>query len=205
MNEDQNKPPRKKKEREDQLQKIINDAEEKKTKVHKSELFDWAEALVISLTTVIIIFVFFVKLITVDGTSMLPTLEHNDRLVVSDLFFKPEYGDIIILTKESFQKDPIVKRVIATEGQTIDIDYSTGDVYVDGELLVEPYINDITLLEGDTPLPATVPENSVFVMGDNRNASSDSRVATLGMVEEQYILGRVLFRFYPLDSLGIVE
>ncbi|MCB6365482.1 signal peptidase I [Intestinibacillus massiliensis] len=172
---------------------------------YKSEFFEWGEALVISLTVIILLFTFVVRLIGVDGSSMYPTLHDRDKVFMSNLFYTPEKGDIVVLTKSSFIDGPIVKRVIATAGDTIDINFSTMEVSVNGEVLDEPYVNPETtapLLSGDMIFPQTVPEGCVFVMGDNRNHSSDSRVASLGMVDERYILGHVLVRVLPLDRIG---
>jgi len=103
----------------------------------------------------------------------------------------------VVLRKETFMRDPIVKRVIATEGQKVDIDFSNGCVYVDDELLMEDYINELTFLEEGTEFPLTVPENSVFVMGDNRNHSSDSRDSRLGTVDTRYVIGKAVFLAFP--------
>ena len=100
---------------------------------------------------------------------------------------------------------PIVKRVIATEGQTIDIDFASGRVSVDGRVLDEPYINDLTTRQFDMQFPQTVPKGCVFVMGDNRNHSSDSRVGSLGMVDKRYIIGRLVFRILPINQFGTVQ
>lgn len=173
------------------------------TKKYNSLCFDWGEALVTSLTVVILIFVFAIRLIGVDGESMYPTLKHKDQLIISNLFYTPKYGDIVVLTKESFIDGPIVKRVIATEGQTID--YKDNKVWVDGVLLDEQYINrdDYAPIISDMPFPLVVPPDHVFVMGDNRNRSSDSRLSRLGTVHEKLILGRVLFRITP--DFGLVK
>ena len=130
---------------------------------------------------------------------MVPTLQNEDRLLVvnSILYHDYRYGDIVVLRKDTFLKEPIVKRVIATEGQTVDIDFSTGSVYVDGQLLDEPYINEQTYLEEGTEFPLTVPEGSIFVMGDNRNHSSDSRDSRLGTVDTRYVIGKAVFLAFP--------
>ena len=130
------------------------------------ELYEWVQALVCSVLTVVILFTYVIRLIGVDGRSMVPTLQHGDRLLVlnSMLYDDYKYGDIVVLRKETFMQDPIVKRVIATEGQKVDIDFANGCVYVDDELLMEDYINELTFLEEGTEFPLTVPENSVFVM-----------------------------------------
>ena len=170
---------------------------------HKSargkDLYEWVQALVCSVLAVVILFTFVIRLIGVDGRSMVPTLQDGDRLLVlnSMLYDDYKYGDIVVLRKDTFLKDPIVKRVIATEGQTVDIDFSTGSVYVDGALLKEDYINELTFLEEGTEFPLTVPENSVFVMGDNRNHSSDSRDSRLGTVDERYVIGKAVFLAFP--------
>lgn len=173
------------------------------TKKYNSLCFDWGEALVTSLTVVILIFVFVIRFIGVDGESMYPTLKHKDQLVISNLFYTPKYGDIVVLTKKSFIEGPIIKRIIATEGQTID--YYDNKVWVDGVLLDEPYINhdDFDAIVSDMPFPLVVPPDNVFVMGDNRNRSSDSRLSKLGTVNKKLILGRVLFRVTP--NFGLVK
>ena len=130
---------------------------------------------------------------------MVPTLQDGDRLAVTAGLLAGTYrpGDIVVLRKDSFLDEPIVKRVIAVGGQTVDIDFSTGSVFVDGKLLNEPYINELTFREEGTRFPLTVPEGSIFVMGDNRNHSNDSRDARLGTVDTGYVIGRAVFLLYP--------
>ena len=163
------------------------------------ELYEWVQALVCSVLAVVILLTFVIRLIGVDGRSMVPTLQHGDRLLVlnSMLYDDYKHGDIVVLRKETFMRDPIVKRVIATEGQKVDIDFANGCVYVDDELLMEDYINELTFLEEGTEFPLTVPENSVFVMGDNRNHSSDSRDSRLGTVDTRYVIGKAVFLAFP--------
>ena len=173
-----------------------------------SELFGWGESLMTVLIFFVVVFTFFVRLIGVDGSSMYPTLQDHNIMLVSNLFYTPEKGDIVVLNKAGFWNDqPIVKRVIATGGDTIDIDEVTGDVIVNGEVLDEPYIAEkINTLEkmGDLTYPQTVPEGCLFVMGDNRNGSTDSRWSDLGMVDERYVLGHVLSVVFPFSSFGSV-
>ena len=171
----------------------------------RRELFDWSESLVTALLIIVVLFAFFVRSIGVDGTSMINTLHDGDYLIVSNLFYDPQPGDIVVLTKKTFMKESIVKRIIAVGGQTIDMDFTTGEVWVDGELLDEPYVREQMWKHEDMTFPATVPEGCVFVMGDNRNGSTDSRNSLLGMVDERYIVGHVLLRIWPLNAFGTVD
>ncbi len=176
--------------------------EEKKenTKVSlEREVFDWLETLVTVVLTVVLFFTFISRQIGVDGTSMLPTLQDKDRLmVITPIFYDDyKYGDIVVLRKDSFLSSAIVKRVIATGGQTVDIDFLEGSVYVDGEELDEPYINARTYTPEGIEFPLTVPEGSVFVLGDNRNDSSDSRHIRLGTVDTRYIVGKAVLMLFP--------
>lgn len=173
----------------------------------ESVFFDWGEAIVCALVVIVIVFTFFLRPIGVDGNSMFPTLNNGDVMIVSDLFYNPEKGDIIVLHQpdiEGFIEGPIVKRIIATGGDEIDIDFELGEIYVNGELLDEPYINEFELplnYEG-VDFPQTVPQGCVFVMGDNRNASTDSRHPDIGMIDERYIMGRVMAVVWPLQNFG---
>lgn len=168
------------------------------------EIYEWVQALVCSVLAVVLLFTFVIRLIGVDGHSMVPTLQDGDRLLVLNSMLCGDYrrGDIVVLRKESFMNSLIVKRVIATEGQVVDIDFTSGAVYVDGELLHEDYINELTYSEEGTEFPLTVPEGSVFVMGDNRNHSNDSRDIRLGTVDTRYLIGRAVFLVFPgLDDV----
>ena len=163
------------------------------------ELYEWTQALVCSVLAVVLLFTFIARLIGVDGHSMVPTLQHGDRLVVvsSLLYHDYQAGDIVVARKESCLSEPIVKRVVAVGGQTVDIDFESGSVYVDGELLNEPYINELTLREEGMEFPLTLKDNEVFLMGDNRNHSSDSRDAALGPVDTRYIIGKAVLLLFP--------
>ena len=178
----------------------MRESTEKKEEKNKGrDLYEWVQALVCSVLAVVILFTFVIRLIGVDGHSMVPTLQDGDRLLVlnSLLYDDYQYGDIVVLRKDTFLDEPIVKRVIATAGQTVDIDFNTGSVYVDGALLKENYINELTYLEEGTEFPLTVPEGSIFVMGDNRNHSSDSRDSRLGTVDTRYVIGKAVFLAFP--------
>ena len=187
----------KKKAQEAQQQEGQDAASQKKEEGR--DLYEWVQALVCSVLAVVLLFTFVVRLIGVDGHSMVPTLQDGDRLLVLNSLWDSdyEYGDIVVLRKESFLEEPIVKRVIATEGQTVDIDFASGSVYVDGELLEEDYINEPTYVDEGTQFPLTVPEGSIFVMGDNRNHSSDSRSSDLGTVDTRYVIGKAVFLLFP--------
>lgn len=178
--------------------------QERKT-VRGRDLYEWIQSLVGSVLVVVAIFTFGIRMLGVDGHSMLNTLQHGDRLmVVNPIFYHDyKYGDIVILRKTGvFDNEPIVKRVIATGGQTVDIDFSEGVVYVDGEALEEDYIREPTYTAEGTEFPLTVPEGSIFVMGDNRNHSTDSRDTRIGAVDTRYVVGRAVALALPgPDSL----
>lgn len=182
----------------------VLDEEEKKISGSEN-LFEWVETLVIAFFAVILFFTFVFRLAAVNGESMLPTLVDKDRLIVSYLFYTPKNGDIVIVNNDNPALEKvIVKRVIATEGQTVDIDFDNGEVKVDGKVLQEDYINNPTLLdEGGHSYPVTVPENCVFVMGDNRQNSLDSRDSRVGFVPEDEILGKVSLRIFPFSRFGV--
>ena len=174
--------------------------EQEKQTAKGRDLYEWVQSLVGSVLVVVAIFTFVIRMMGVDGHSMLNTLQHGDRLLVvnSMLYHDYKYGDIVILRKNGvFDDDPIVKRVIAVEGQTVDIDFTEGIVYVDGEALEEDYIREPTYTAEGTEFPLTVPEGSIFVMGDNRNGSSDSRDYRLGTVDTRYVIGKAAFLIFP--------
>ena len=174
--------------------------EQEKQTAKGRDLYEWVQSLVGSVLVVVAIFTFVIRMMGVDGHSMLNTLQHGDRLLVvnSVLYHNYKYGDIVILRKNGvFDDDPIVKRVIAVEGQTVDIDFAEGIVYVDGEALEEDYIREPTYTAEGTEFPLTVPEGSIFVMGDNRNGSSDSRDYRLGTVDTRYVIGKAAFLIFP--------
>lgn len=177
----------------------MNDGEEITERISGRETYEWVRSLVSAVLIITLTFTFAVRMMGVSGPSMIPTLQNGDRLIVvnSTICGDYEVGDIVIARKMSFSDEPIVKRVIATEGQTVDIDFDLGRVYVDGVELHEDYINDLTYLQEGTEFPLTVPQGSVFLMGDNRNHSSDSRDYRLGPVEEQLIIGKAVFVLFP--------
>lgn len=171
----------------------------------RAEVYDWIQCIIFALVFCVLLFVFAVRMVNVVGHSMVPTLEQSDKVVISNLFYHPKQGDIVVLRKQTLMEEPIVKRIIATEGQTVDIDFDDGVVYVDGKALDEPYVNEPVHDRENFEGKITVPEGCVFVMGDNRNASTDSRDARLGCVDERYIMGRVYFTLFPVKNIGVVK
>lgn len=182
----------------------LNPAEAPKEKVPGTGAFEWVQSIVPALVGIILIFVFLCRTVGVVGPSMQQTLIEPDRLLVSNFLYTPKYGDIVVLRKESFKSDPIVKRVIATEGQTVDIDFDEGVVYVDGVALDEPYVNALTYDREDFVGPVEVPEGHIFVMGDNRNHSTDSRDSRIGVVDVRCVIGKALFRITPISRFGSI-
>lgn len=170
------------------------------------ELFNWASEIVMCMVVIVLLFVFVVRVVGVDGPSMLPTLHDNDKLLLlSNVLYTPKAGDVVVVRKESYGTKPLVKRIIAMEGQTVDIDFETHEVWVDGVIVYEPYINEPTTYTGDMNFPTVVPAGCIFVMGDNRNRSKDSREVAIGMIDQRCILGKVLYVVYPFDRIGMVK
>ena len=178
----------------------MSDTNEKLAK--RRDIYEWIECIVTALLACILVFVFFVRIVDVNGNSMNPTLFNGDKMVVSKLFYTPKRGDIIVFEKASYKEEALVKRVIATEGQTVDIDFDAGIVYVDGVAQDEPFTLEPTYNRLEFTGPQTVPEGCIFVMGDNRNDSSDSRRATIGMVDTRMIIGKVYINLFPFDHIG---
>lgn len=173
------------------------------------EIFDWLETFAFAFAFVLIVFTFIFRVVTVDGKSMHYTLDNGDKLIISDVLYTPSFGDIIVVSNNATGNRPIIKRVIATEGQVVDINFDTWEITVDGQVLSENYINDeekefgIPLTPSHYQFPLTVSENCVFVLGDNRNHSSDSRY--YGQFSRNEIMGRVLFRIFPFSDIGTVK
>lgn len=178
--------------------------QEKEKKPFVSQAYDWVESFALALALMVVLFLFFFKYVTVEGQSMENTLSSGQKLIITSI---GEYknGDIIVVCEPETGK-PLVKRLIARGGQTVNIDFDTWTVYVDGVALDEPYVKreaGITMKHDLFSGPLTVPQGCVFVMGDNRNHSSDSR--RFGCVDERAILGRVLVRITPFPQFGPVE
>ncbi len=163
--------------------------------------------LVYMLAAIMLIFLLLFRMVIVSGSSMYDTLRDGDWLIlISNVFYQePEYGDIIVASKDSFNDgEAIVKRVIATEGQKVDIDFLNGIVYVDDIALDEPYVASTMIHEG-VNFPLIVEEGCLFVMGDNRFVSQDSRSPTIGQIDKREILGKAILLFLPGTDRGNVK
>lgn len=167
-----------------------------------SFIYEWVDSLMFAVLFILIIFTFAVRLVGVNGNSMNPTLNNGDWLAVKSVNTTINRGDIVIITQPNSLGKPLVKRVIAKGGDVIDIDFFDHKVMVNGEVLEEPYIAEPTALMGNMVYPLTVPEGTVFVMGDNRNDSTDSREKYIGFIDEDYILGVAKYRLLPFNKFG---
>lgn len=161
-----------------------------------SNVYDWVSSIIIAVIAVVVLLTFCFRLIDVDGQSMEPTLINTDKVVVTNLFYTPNDGDVVVISHAEHYDKPLVKRVIATEGQSLKIDFATNQVFVDGELVDEPYIQGY-IKEGDAQIPEIIPEGKVFVMGDNRPNSLDSRYEEIGLIDEDSIIGKAQFVIIP--------
>lgn len=193
---------------EEEIIDIYDEDDEPKGKAEKArmELHDWVQCVVGAIIIGIVIFVFGGRSIGVDGISMMNTLRNDDRIVISNLFYEPSNGDILVFQTgcDEFGGNPLVKRVIAVAGQTVDIDFEGGHVFVDGILQCEPFLSEPTYVRNQFQGPFVVSEGHIFVMGDNRNHSSDSRDLRIGEVDTRRVLGRVLFIVIPgTDANGV--
>ena len=181
----------------------------------KNDVFEWLDVVVTALIAVVIIFSFVFRVATIEGDSMLDTLHSGEKVIISGFNYTAKAGDIVVISRNADNsvegsitgQKPIIKRVIATENQTVDIDDETGAVYVDGKKLNETYLSvtETHSREGEVEFPVIVPEGCVFVLGDNRAVSLDSRflrIGDCGMVDTRYILGEAVFRIFPFNKIG---
>lgn len=178
-----------------------------------AELYEWLQLFLGCVVAAVVLFNCVARLTRVDGQSMDNTLQHGEIMLIWSLGYTPKQGDIVVLNKTSVilpdwtEPHAIVKRVIATGGQTVDIDYGTGTVYVDGRPLDEPYLPEAMYFPASPSMSQThweVPEGSIFVMGDNRNHSTDSRDERLGIIDTGYVLGKAVLALWPMERFGAV-
>lgn len=168
------------------------------------ETLEWYDALAVAVAVIALVFTFVVRIVQVDGSSMNPTLYNGDRVLIAS-FMQPQYGDVVVVDSYIPYGKPLVKRVIGKAGDTIDIDFDLGIVYRNGEALWEPYIKEPTLMYEGVNFPIIVPDGCLFLMGDNRNNSKDSRDREIGCVEEGDVLGVALYRIMPFDEMGVIQ
>ncbi len=171
-------------------------------------IYDFVEIALLALIMVAVLFAFFIRIVGVEGASMESTLQEGDRLVLSKMFYSPERGDIVVINREN--DTPLIKRVIAVEGETVEFDVIANQVLIDGVPLDETYLDEGCITNPKQIVgPVTVPEDHVFVLGDNRVVSLDSRMPQLlgcdninGCISEDYILGKAVLRFLPFNKFG---
>lgn len=181
---------------------IVDESTAKKPKKEsaENETVSWMQVIIVSVIIVILLFTFVARNVNVYGESMTPYLNDKDRIILSIYNKDYKYGDIVAIRRKEAQ--PLIKRVIATEGQTVNIDYEVGTVTVDGKVLDEQYIREYTQRDLGLELPIIVPKGHIFVMGDNRNHSDDSRNPTIGTIDTRYVFGKAVFRVFPFRSFG---
>lgn len=182
-----------------------NDIPENQASDFIMSCFEWIEAIAEAIIPVVIILAFVFRIVNVDGDSMLNTLHDKDKIVVAEWYYKPKNGDVVVIRRGQYLDEPIVKRVIATEGQTLSIDFNSGSVTVNGKVLSETYIKEKMWLREDGDIPSVIPQGYCFVMGDNRNDSLDSRSKAVGLIKNNDVKGRVSFIIFPFNRIGSVN
>lgn len=179
--------------------------QEQSLSTRDKDQIEWYESIVFALVVLVLIFTFCVRVAAVRGVSMEPTLQSGDRILLQSTGYAPARGDVVVVDDRIEYGTPLVKRVVALGGDTVSIDFNAGVVYVNGEALDEPYTMEPTLLAEGQEFPLVVPEGQVFLMGDNRNQSKDSRNPEIGCIDQRDILGRAIARIYPLEKIGVIR
>ena len=193
---------------------VIADKNKKKKSNICRDIFDWLDIIISAMLAVVVIFTFAFRVATIEGDSMKNTFYEGQKVIITNWFYQPKFGDVVVVSRNAENnasasaEGPIIKRVIATEGQQVNIDFEKGIVYVDGVALDEPYTRTPTNLKSDVVFPVYVPEGHIFCLGDNRNESLDSRSSRIGnggMIDTRYVLGKVVMRIWPVDTFGKVD
>ena len=163
--------------------------------------YEWLKPIICAFCAAILVIVFAVRVINVVGPSMVSTLQNGDKVLITNLFYTPAPGDIVAISRGENFDAPLIKRVIATQGQTLKINSETGDVIVDGVLLSEFYIKDPTIGGVNWNFPYVIPQGMLFVMGDNRTISKDSRDVQIGLIDQDDILGKAQVVIFPFQNM----
>lgn len=180
------------------------------------EIFDWLDVLAIAVIAVVVVFSLLFRIATISGPSMQNTLHSGERVIISNFAYTPKNGDIVVVSRnientienQGSSDGPIIKRVIAVGGQTVNIDFETGEVSVDGKVLKEDYISTPTTTKWEVDFPVYVPEGCIFVLGDNRQNSLDSRskhIGKDGIIDNRYVLGHAIYRIFPFNKIGKLD
>ena len=167
-------------------------------------VYDWIRCVIFAIAIVVVCLTFVFRLVEVDGSSMDDTLKHKDKVIVTNLFYTPHDSDIVVISHGEKYNKPIIKRVIATAGQSIKLDYENDRIIVDGVVIPESYINGSTFAgnKGDNEIPDIIPEGKIFVMGDNRHVSLDSRSTEIGLIDVENVIGKAQIIAFPFDRFG---
>lgn len=163
--------------------------------------FDWVKSVLVSVVLIVMIMAFVLRIVVIDGTSMENTLMNLDKAIITTFNYEPKDGDIVAIAHGGNLNETIIKRVIATEGQTIEFDFEKAQVIVNGVILDEPYIKNATTRSNDWDIPTVIPEGYVFVMGDNREVSRDSRESAVGLIPVDDIIGKAQVIITPFDRM----
>ncbi len=175
-----------------------------KTEGGISGFYDWIRCILFAISIVIVCLIFLFRLVDVEGHSMDYTLATNDKVIVTNLCYTPHNNDIVVISHGAEYQKPIIKRVIATEGQSIELDYENDRIIVDGAVLDEYYIDGSTFggIFADYDIPNVVPKGKIFVMGDNRKVSMDSRSSEIGLIDVENVIGKAQFVLFPFNHFG---